>query len=127
MTRFGMVWWLVFRNTFSDSAVVPCRLAIAAKGGAWSDTLAACGSMAWHALHQASARRCPAAAPSAAAAAWCMPMRSTAPRAIGALALKQSRILRDMSDLLAVDDQVEHQRIDPCCAGSNGGGASGAF
>jgi hypothetical protein len=37
MTKLGMFVWLVFRKTFNDSAVAPCRFAIASKLGAWFD------------------------------------------------------------------------------------------
>ncbi len=65
ITRFGMVRWLVCRNTFSESAVLEGWLAIAAKSGGPLLAPAVAASMAWQSLHQASARRCPADALSA--------------------------------------------------------------
>jgi hypothetical protein len=57
--KFGILLWFDRRNTFSASAVVDSRFAIAVKAGATFSVRAVFNSIEWHSLHQASAKRRP--------------------------------------------------------------------
>src|SRR3954452_24827233 len=95
---FGIVGWLLCRNTLSASSVVEGMLATATKSGAvvvWA--LAPLVSMAWQVLHQASASLRPAWALSAAGGtppALCILISNMAPSASRIAAPTWSQELR---------------------------------